>query len=149
MAKFREDNVTFAQAILKIDGLELNIKMKSYGDTMDIGDVEGASQMTTGRTAGQYKTDDCEVEMYAEDFAELVEKFGEEMYNKTFTVTNTYEKLGDSKLTQDELIKCRFNKRAANDQTGPDATTRTVGFKPVFIRWNGKNPLKTMPKGLQ
>lgn len=149
MADFREENVTHAQTTLKVDGKEYNCKARNYGDSLEIGEVEGASQMATGRTPGLYKTDDSEVELYAEDFAELMEAFGPDFYKKTFEITNAYTKLGDSKLTVDTLVKCRFTKRSAGDQAGGDALTRTVGIKPLYIKWNGKNPLNPMPKGLQ
>lgn len=149
MPQFRDEQISFAQATLKIDGQEYNCKAKSYGDSLEIGEVEGASQMATGRTPGQYKTDDSEIELYADDFAALVEALGGDFYKKTFEITNAYEKLGDSKLTSDTLVRCRFTKRSASDQAGGDATTRTVGVKPLYIKWNGKDPLNPMPKGLQ
>lgn len=150
--KFREEMASYANTVLKVDGLEVNCRAKSYGDNLEIGEVEGASQMATGRTAGQYKTDDSEIELYADDFADLQEQLGEEFYTKVFEVTNAYEKISDqndTKLTIDTLVKCRFFKRSADDEAGPDALTRTVGIKPLYIKWNGKNPLKKMPKGLQ
>lgn len=147
--KYRAEEAAFAQTILKIDGVEYNCRAKGYGDNMEFSDVEGASQMPTGRTRGMYRTDETEIELHASDFAELQDKFGADFYSKEFTITNTYEKLGDSKLTQDELMKVRFRSRAAADESGPDALTRTVGIKPLFIRWNGKDPLNPMPKGLK
>lgn len=147
--KFRDLELSYANAILKIDGVEYNVKAKSYGDSIAFTELEGASQMSVGRTAGQYTTDESTLEMYISDFAELVDKFGEEFYTKTFTVTNTYEKIGDTKATIDTLVACRFTKRTANDSSGGDALTRSVTVKPVAILWNGKNPIKNMPTGLK
>ncbi|MDV6376369.1 hypothetical protein [Deinococcus arenicola] len=148
--QYREEATSYAQAIMKLDGQEYAIKTKSYGDSVESTDIEGSSMMSIGRTQGAYKTDETSIEMYADDFAELIERFGEQFFLKTFTVTNTYMPASGSKLKQDELVRCRFTKRAASDSAGSDATTRTLSIKPVLIRWNGKNPLPAalMPKGI-
>lgn len=148
--KFRDTMTSFAQSILKIDGVEYSIKSKSYGDNVEFMDVDGSSAVSVGRTQGMYKTDEVSVEMHADDYADLIEKFGEQFFMKTFTVTNTYVVEGDSKLKQDELVRCRFTKRAASDSSGADALTRTLSLKPLIVRWNGKNPLPDalMPKGI-
>lgn len=149
--KFRDVMTSYAQSILKIDGVEYSIKTKSYGDNVEFTDVDGSSAVSVGRTQGMYKTDEASIEMHADDYADLIEKFGEQFFLKAFTVTNTYLVTGtDSKLSQDELVRCRFTKRAASDSSGAEALTRTLSIKPLIIRWNGKNPLpaEMMPKGI-
>lgn len=141
------DKIAFAQTTLKADGLELSCKQVSYGDSIEYADIEANSQMSLGTTAGVYRTDEGTLEIYADDFAELMEKYGPEFYSKRFEITNAYQKLGDSKLNIDTLVAVRFVKRSANDQTGPDGLSRTVAIKPFYIKWNGKDPLPNMPTG--
>lgn len=148
--KFNEKMASYAQSTMHMDGQEYNIKAKSYSDSLETALVSGASQMAIGRTAGQYQAGEAEIEAYADDFAELMERLGDEFYEKDFEITNAYEKVGETKLTVDTLMMCRFIKREASDESGSaDALTRTLGVQPLYIKWNGKNPLKKMPKGLR
>lgn len=141
------DKIAFMQTTLKAAGMELSCKQVSYGDSMEFAEIEANSQMSLGTTSGIYRTDESTLEIYADDFADLMDKHGEKFYSTRFEITNTYEKLGDSKLSIDTLVAVRFVKRSVNDQTGPDGLTRTVAIKPAYIRWNGKDPLPNMPAG--
>ncbi len=143
------DAISFAQTTFKIDGVEYTIKTISYGDSLERGDVEGNSQMVLRQTKGMYKTDDSAVDMFADDFAALIKKLGAKFYSTSFPVTNAYQKIGDSELTIDTLVGCRFTKRSASDSSGADALMRNVGIKPRYIKWNGVNPLENMPTGAQ
>lgn len=139
--------ITFARIKVEVDGKEILLKSISYSDSMDRGQIEGNAQMALGVSEGFYKSEEGEIEVYADEFAELVEAFGDKFYEKSFDISVTYEKEGSSKLTKDEIIGCRFTKRGASDQGGADALTRKLSYLPMYIRWNGKNPLSKMPTG--
>lgn len=140
--------ITFARVTINIgDTKEVLCKSISYGDSIESSDIEGNARMSLGRTDGQYKTDEGSVELYADEFAVLVEALGDKFYEQTFEISVAYEKLGESKLTADTLVSCRFTKRSSNDQSGSDGLTRSLSFKPMYIKWNGKNPLSKMPTG--
>lgn len=149
MAKINLDDprIAFGRVTIKVDGQEYMARTISYSDNMEFSDVEGNARMSAGTTDGVYKTDEGSLEVYAEEFAEIIEAFGEDFYGKRFEIGVAYEKQGSSKLTQDTLVKCRWTKRAANDQAGPDGLVRPMSFKPAYIKWNGKMPLKNMPAG--
>lgn len=142
-----DDAIAFAQSTLKVDGKEYSIKTSSYGDSVERADVESNSQIAIAQTAGMYKTDDSALDMFADDFGQLMEDFGDKFYTKSFEVTNAYQKRGSSKLTIDTLVGCRFTKRSASDSSGADPMMRNIGFKPRYIKWNGKNPFPNMPAG--
>ncbi|MCD0156012.1 hypothetical protein [Deinococcus sp. 6GRE01] len=137
----------FAQIRVEVDGKEILLKSVSYGDAMERSQIEGNAQMSLGMSAGMYKADDGEIEVYADEFAELVEAFGEKFYTKPFDISVTFEPEGTTKLTKDEIIGCRWNKRGVSDQTGSDALTRTLGYTAAYVKFGGKNPLPNMPDG--
>lgn len=139
--------LTFARIKIEVDGAEILVKSISYGDSIERSDVEGNARMALGVSDGMYKTDDGELSVYADEYAEIVDKFGDKFYEKDFDIAVTYEKLGSSKLTKDELKGCRWTKRGVSDESGADAVTRSLGFKPAYIKMNGKNPLSKMPDG--
>lgn len=145
----------FARIKIEVDGKEILCKSVSYGDSMERGNVEGNARMSLGVTDGMYKADECELELYMAEYAELIDAFGEKFYTKNFDVSIAFEKSGDGgsgnanegKLTKDELVGCRFTKRAAQDQSGTDGLTRRLTCQPTYVKFNGKNPLPTMPQG--
>ena len=142
--------LTFSQIKISIDSSQdIYAKSIQYGDSMERAEVEGNGQIAAGVTAGMYKTDEAQIELYAEEFAALLEQFGDGFYSKPFTVTVSYVyDDGKGVLKSDVLKACRWTKRAAN-QTGADALTRTLSYKPHWIEWNGKRPLSKMPAGTQ
>ena len=139
--------ITYARIKIEVDGKEYLCKSVSYGDSIERSDIEGNAQMSLGVSDGMYKTDDGEIAVFADEFAELVMAFGDKFFEKNFDVSVTYEKKGSSQLTKDELKGCRFTKRAVSDEAGADALSRSVGFKPAYIKFNGQNPLSKMPDG--
>jgi len=143
------DAISFSQTTMKIDGIEYTVKTVGYGDSVERSDVEGNSQIVLRTTRGMYKVDDGSLDMYADDFADLMEKLKATFYEVSFTLTNAYQVVGDSKLTIDTLVGCRFTKRSASDSAGADALTRNLGFKPRYIKWNGYNPFSNMPAGAE
>lgn len=151
MPKIDTENprLTFAQVRVEVKGLEILVKSVSYSDSMERSQIEGNAQMSLGVSAGMYKAEDGEIEVYADEFAELVEAFGDKFYTQSFDISVAFanENQGAGKLTNDKIIGCRWTKRGASDQAGSDALTRTLGYTPSYIQWNGKNPLPTMPNG--
>lgn len=139
--------ITFARIKVEVDGKEILLKSVSYSDSMERSDIEGNARMALGVSDGMYKTEEGEIEVYADEFAEIVETFGDKFYDKDFDISVTYEKLGQSKLTKDEIIGCRWTKRGSDNQAGAEALTRKLSYKPSYIKWNGKNPLSNMPEG--
>lgn len=142
-----DPRITFARVTITVDGSEILVKSISYGDGIQFGDVTGNAAMSLGTTDGAYAADEGSLDVYADEFAEILEKFGTKFYSKTFDISVAYEKKGSSKLTKDELIGCRWTKRGGNDQAGGDGLSRTLGFKPAYVKFNGKNPLDKMPTG--
>lgn len=148
--------LSYAQVRLSVDSIrEIFAKSVSYGDGMEFADIEGNQQMAAGTTAGMYKADEGTLELYLDDYAELLELFGDEFYRKTFTVSVAYDYAAagrsDGKLQADELIGCRFTKRGSNYQSGSDGLTKSLGFKPMYVKEGGHNPLPSaaMPTGTQ
>lgn len=142
-----DSRLSFARVTYKVDGVEYLAKSVTYGDGIEFADIEGNSQMSAGTSDGVYKADEGTIEFYADEFAQIMEAMGDKFYEKRFEVTAAYEKSGSSKLTADTLIGCRWTKRAVSDQSGPDGLTRSLSFKPAYIKMNGKNPLSKMPTG--
>jgi len=140
---------SFVHTTLKIGNVEYTVKTYSYGDSIERGDVDGNSRIVLAQTAGIYKTDDSSLDMFADDFALLMDTVKATFYEASFTITNAYQKHGDSKLTIDTLLGCRFTKRGASDSSGSDPLMRNIGFKPRVIQWNGHNPFSQMPTGLK
>lgn len=148
--KYLGDVHSYANCTLMIGGEEYAAKAVSYGDNVERGEVEGASRMTMGQTQGAYKTDEATFELFGPEFDRLMGKHGDGFYDiEPFTVTNAYEKVGESTMQTDTLVKCRPLKRTASDQAGVDPLARTLIVKPLYIKFAGKNPLNPMPKGLQ
>lgn len=150
----KSDTIGFADIVLKLDGEEYYAKSISYGDSMEPGDVRGNSSMALGTTRGEYQTDTGDLELFAENFYALVEKHGNLFYVKKIPIiTVTYNFLDENGNPRDpkndELVGCKLTKRPAN-HSGADALTYTVGVKPMFVRWDGKDPLPPhlMPKGM-
>ncbi|MFC5846737.1 hypothetical protein [Deinococcus petrolearius] len=139
--------ITFARLTVTVGSTEILLRSISYSDSMERGDIEGNARMSLGVTDGMYRTDEGEIEVYADEFAVLMDAFGDGFYEKSFDVSVAYEKIGSSTLTKDEVIGCRWTKRSSSNETGPDALTRSLSYKPLYIRWNGKNPLSKMPDG--
>ena len=139
--------LTFARVTITIDGSEYFAKSISYSDGMQFSEVEGNAQMSLGTTDGMYAADEGTIELYADEFAAIIDKHGDKFYEKSFDVSCAFEKKGQSKLTKDEIIGCRWTKRSANDTSGGDGLTRSLSYKPRYIKWNGKNPLSKMPQG--
>lgn len=143
--------ITFARVTIHVDGKEILCKSISYGDSVERGDIEGNARMALGFSDGMYKTDDGEITVYAEDYATIIDAFGDKFYDKSFSVSVTYDAGtpagGGGKLTKDELMGCRWTKRGATNEAGGDALTRTLGFKPAYIKMNGRAPLSKMPTG--
>lgn len=150
MTKYLGTEVSYANCTLTIRGKEYAAKAVSYGDSINRTEVEGASRMSMGRTQGAYTTDEFTVEMFASEHDQLMQDVGDGYYDMPeFEATNTYEKVGTKQLQTDTLVKCVPVKRAASDSAGADPLTRSLTFKPLYIKWAGKNPLNPMPKGLQ
>lgn len=150
MTTYLGDVQSYANCTLTISGKEYAAKAISYGDNVERGEVEGASRMSLGQTQGAYRTDEATFELFGPEFDRLMADFGDGFYDvKPFEITNAYEKVGESSMTTDTLVKCRPLKRTGNDQAGMDPLTRTITVKPQFIKFAGKNPLNPMPKGLQ
>ena len=143
----KNPRLTFARIKIEVDGKEILARSISYGDSIERGDIEGNARMALGVSDGMYKTDEGELTVYADEYAEIVDAFGDKFFEKDFDVSVAYEKLGSSKLTKDELIGCRWTKRGVSDEAGGDALTRTLGFKPHYIKMNGRAPLSKMPEG--
>jgi hypothetical protein len=148
MAKLNTEDprITYSRVTVKIKGKEYLAKSIAYEDSMAFGEIEGNSQMSLGTSDGMYSTSEQQIDFYADEFAEIMDDFGDGFYDERFEVTCAYEKSGDSKLTIDTLVACRWTKRMATN-TGSDALTRSLSYKPHYIKWNGKNPLKRMPTG--
>ncbi|MFC6592413.1 hypothetical protein ACFP81_10680 [Deinococcus lacus] len=151
----KDPRLTFAQIKITVDTTEIFAKSISYGDSMDFADVEGNQQMSAGTTAGVYKADEASIELYLEEYAALLDAFKDNFYRTTFKVTVAYEYqlagITGGKMKADELVACRWTKRAANDQSGADGLTRSLSFKPLYIKAGGHNPLPgaAMPQGAQ
>lgn len=152
----KDPALTFAQVRLTIDdNREIFAKSVSYGDGMEFADVEGNQQMAAGTTAGMYKTDEGTLELYLDDYADLLDAFGDEFYRQTFTVSVAYEYANvgrnEGKLKADILYGCRFTKRGSNYQSGSDGLTKSLSFKPLYVAEGGHNPLPSaaMPTGTQ
>ncbi|GGL15893.1 hypothetical protein [Deinococcus radiotolerans] len=142
-----DPRITFARVTINVDGEEIFAKSISYSDGTQFSQVEGNAGMSLGTTDGLYAADEGTISLYADEAAQVVEKFGDKFYEKTFTVSVAYEKSGSSQLTKDELIGVRWTKRSVNDQSGGDGLTRDFSYKPAYIKWNGKNPRSKMPAG--
>jgi hypothetical protein len=121
------------------------VKAVDYSDSIEYSEIEGNARMSLGTSEGMYRTDEASMELYLAEFDEVQDTFAEKMYSKRFTVTAAYTIGG--KTRTDTLVGCRWVKRTASNQTGADALTRTLPFKPAYIKWNGKNPLEKMPAG--
>lgn len=142
-----DPRISFARVTITINGKEYLAKSISYSDGIQFSGVEGNAQMSLGTTDGMYSADEGTIELYADDFAALMTDMGAEFYSKSFDVSCAFEKSGSSQLTKDEIIGCRWTKRSANDQSGGDGLTRSLSYKPAYIKWNGVAPLKNMPTG--
>lgn len=142
-----DPRITFARVVITVDGSEILVKSISYGDGIQFSDVTGNAPMSLGTTDGAYAADEGTLDVYADEYAQILEKFGTEFYRKSFDISVAYEKDGSSKLTKDELIGCRWTKRGVNDQAGGDGLSRTLGFKPAYVKFQGQAPLKNMPTG--
>lgn len=136
----------FASIKITVGTTEVLVKSISYGDSMDRGDIEGNAQMALGVSEGMYKADEATMDLYMDDFDHLVDNMPNGWYETEFEVIIVIGE-GASKTRTDTLKGCRMTKRAASDQSGPDALTRSVSFKPIYISVNGKYPLKNMPQG--
>lgn len=141
--------ITFARLKMALGKTnELLLKSVSYGDSMERGDIEGNAQMSLGVSAGIYKADDGEIEVYDDEYRQILEEFGDEFYDREFDITVTYEhanKPGD--INTDVLVGCRFTKRGVSHSSGTDALTYTLGYKPAYVKFGNKAPLKNMPTG--
>lgn len=148
--------LTYAQVRLTLGSVrDVFAKSVSYGDSMEFADVEGNQQMAAGTTAGMYKTEESSIELYLDDYAQLLEEYGENFYRQTFEVTVAYEYaaagIGAGKMQADVLVGCRWTKRSSSYQTGSDGLTKSLSFKPLYVKEGGKNPLPSaaMPTGTQ
>ncbi|THF70503.1 hypothetical protein E7T06_07300 [Deinococcus sp. Arct2-2] len=135
----------FASLVLNVDGKEFLVKSVSYSDGIDRGQIEGNARMSLGVSEGMYKAEESTLELYLAEYDEVMDAFADEFFNKAFTVTAAFESAG--KTRTDTLVGCRWTKRSSDNQSGPDALTRSLSFLPQYIKVNGKNPLKKMPTG--
>lgn len=147
MPKLDIDNprAGFPSLTLTVDSKEFLVKSVSYADGIDRGQIEGNARMSLGVSEGMYKADESSLELYMGEYDEVIDAFGDDFFNKAFTVTAAYESGG--KTRTDTLVGCRWTKRGHDNQSGPDALTRSLSFLPQYIKVNGKNPLKKMPTG--
>ncbi|GGR00301.1 hypothetical protein [Deinococcus ruber] len=136
----------FASIKITIGTTEVIVKSISYGDGMDRGDIEGNARMSLGVSEGMYKADEATADLYMDDFDALMDAMKDGYYEDSFEVVVVIGE-GAGKTRTDTLKGCRMTKRAASDQSGPDALTRSVSFKPLYITVNGIAPLKNMPTG--
>lgn len=145
----KNPRITFARLKMALDKVsELLLKSVSYGDGMERGDIEGNARMALGVSEGIYKADEGEIEVYDAEYRQILEAFGDEFYEREFDITVTYEvadKPGD--LNTDVLVGCRFTKRGVSHSSGADGLTYTLGYKPAYVKFGNKNPLKNMPQG--
>lgn len=145
--------LTFAQIRLTVDTVkEILAKAIDYADGVEFADVEGNAAMAVARTAGIYRADECTLEVFLDEYKQILDAFGDEFFTKPFEVNVAYDYSGlnsEYKISNDVLMGCRFTKRASSNQAGPDALTRTLSFKPMWIKSDGHLPLPAamMPTG--
>lgn len=131
--------------------IEANIKGKriplfkgiSYDQELTHGEVRGNHPQLARITRGQLKHDGANLELYKEEWEEMLTAFGNGYMEARFDVVVTYAEDGMPTVT-DKLIGCKLSKVSNQHSAGDDGLTVKLDLVVMHIELNGFKPLKKM-----
>ncbi len=131
-----------SSVVLTIFGEEWPFKEINYSDELKPGEVEGSGAQLAGRTRGKYKAEGS-LTMFKRHAVSLIDKIGDGFMEAEGDIVVVYHNDDGKGVITDTLRSIRFTKNE-NKISGSDAVEHAFDLFPMYIKWNGKNPLINM-----
>jgi hypothetical protein len=121
------------------------VKEVTYSDSLEPGEVRGTSAQLLSRTRGEYKSE-ASITFYKGGAEEIREELGDGFLETEIDIVVTRQELEMSTIT-DTIVKCRIKKTESGSQSGSDPNEEKWELHPMYILWNGWNPIVGLVKG--
>ena len=120
----------------------------SYSDNLEPGKVRGTRAQPLGHTRGNYESE-ASFTMNKRRFYQMIAKFGPNgdgngFKEHVFSISVSHTDDDGKGFITDTIVGCRITQHEDSSSEGGDPINVQVTIAPLYILWNGLNPLVNM-----